>query len=317
MKLSRLVAFLNHLDNINVGNATLALGQCLDPTLHSVTTHELQFGDHSRRLQRIKSNINDSLREFHSVIDELKADIRSNIESLEPHYLRESYRLYNQEMKNDSTQLMLGRRPSLSPETESYIRSRISRHGDWRYPGLIIRPGLESWVRDLVALDPMYIADVNHDMLEPFLSSFTEEYRNRVRSYIIRETTDFPMLSNLPQNQMAFVLVYNYFNFKPLEIIRQFLQEIFDCMKPGGVLAFTFNNCDRSGGVDLAERYFMCYTPGRLLLTATELVGFEMVHTYDIDAAATWVELKKPGELTSHRGGQALARIVPIASRKK
>jgi hypothetical protein len=41
---------------------------------------------------------------------------------------------------------------------------------------------------------------------------------------------------------------------------------------------------------------------------ATEL-GYKIVRRESIDAASTWVELKKPGQLTSIRGGQCLAGV--------
>jgi hypothetical protein len=80
-------------------------------------------------------------------------------------------------------------------------------------------------------------------------------------------------------------------------------------------LAFTFNDCDRWGGVEMAERHYACYTPGRLLLAAAELTGYESLHRYDIDAGITWLELRRPGVLHNLRGGQALARILPESSR--
>jgi hypothetical protein len=43
-----------------------------------------------------------------------------------------------------------------------------------------------------------------------------------------------------------------------------------------------------------------------------EYVGFELKFRYDDDTGpSTWIELQKPGTLTSLRGGQALAKILP------
>ena len=75
-------------------------------------------------------------------------------------------------------------------------------------------------------------------------------------------------------------------------------------------MAFTFNDCDRAGGVELVERHFMCYTPGSMIVALCESLGFEIQQRYQIDASNTWLELQRPGELTSLRGGQSLAKIV-------
>ena len=80
-------------------------------------------------------------------------------------------------------------------------------------------------------------------------------------------------------------------------------------LRTGGTFFFNFNDCDQQGGVALTEHYFSCYTPGRLIYEYAEQVGYEIVHQETIDAASTWVELKKPGQLTSIRGGQCLAGI--------
>lgn len=315
MKLSCLVSYLNHLDSMAVQAAGKAVGLVLDPMIHDVINHELQFGEHSPRLAAINHSVQNSTKDFQHEMATLRDQVLTNIEHLEPQYLAESYKLYSQNMRNDSTELMLNRRFNLDQHAACHVRSRIMNYADWHYPGMVVRPGLEPWIQDLVALDPMYLVDVDHDMLRPCMQCFPPEYQHRLRCYIIREYTDTVTLMDLPRQQMAFVLVYNYFHYKPLEVIRCMLSEIWQCLRPGGVVAFTFNNCDRSGAVELAERYFMCYTPARLVLPAAELLGFELVHTYDIDAATTWIELRRPGELHSLRGGQALAKPVPIQGR--
>lgn len=310
MKLSHLVDYLNHLDSSKTDDAHTALAGHVDPLLHTIETHNLQFPEITDRLRTCRSRMTEGLNAYTDAIGDLKHEIKCNIELLEPHYHRESYKLYSENMVNDSNQHILDRRPALDNANITYIRARLMRHSDWHYPGMILRPGLESWINDLVALDPMYLVDVNHELLLPCVTRFAPEYQQRLRKYVIKESADSPMLDQLPQSQISFVLAYNYFHYKPLELIRCFLKEMYDLLRPGGIVMFTFNNCDRSGGVALAERYFMCYTPGRLVLSAAEMLGFDVAHTYDIDAATTWVELQKPGELCSKRGGQALAKLV-------
>lgn len=310
MKLSNLVAYLNLLENLKINEAQVALSNVLDPVRHSIITNELQFGDCSRRIENLYQKINGDLGGINTVIHDLQQHIRSEIEKSEPYYLQQSYDLYYEGMRYDSVEHMLNRRFYPEPEVSAHIKSRISRHSDWRYPGMILRPGLEDWIYDLVALDPIYLVDTDHAMLDPSISGFPSEYQRRTCRHVIKESTDTTMLHDLPQDQIAFVLAYNYFNYRPMEMIRCMLKEMFQCIRSGGTLAFTFNDCDRAGGVEMAERCYMCYTPGRLVLAAADMLGFQITHVYRIDSAITWVELKKPGELHSYRGGQALARIV-------
>jgi len=127
----------------------------------------------------------------------------------------------------------------------------------------------------------------------------------------IQESSERTMLHDLPDNQFGFCLAYNFFHYKPFEIMRGYLNEIHAKLRPGGVLAFTFNDGDRRGAVDLAERNMNCYTPGRLVTAICEKLGFEIEQKHIISAAATWIELRKPGVKTSLRGGQALAELKP------
>jgi hypothetical protein len=310
MKLSNLVAYLNHLDSFDTQGAQQVLQQHVDPVLHVIKTHDLQFSGIVDRLGTARRTLDTTLSDIDSAILDLKKEIKSNIESMEPKYLVASYNLYSEGMVHDTDQHILERRFALDEASRDYLRARIMRHSDWHYPGMMIRPGLENWIQDLVALDPMYLVDTSDSLLDPCRQRFPIEYQNRLRSYVIKESTEHTMLAKLPQQQMAFVLMYNFLHYKPMELIRCYLQEIYGCLRPGGTLAFTFNNCDRTGGVSNAERFYMCYTPARLILAAAEFAGFEITHVYHIDAASTWVELTKPGKMTNIRGGQTLAKIV-------
>ena len=96
-----------------------------------------------------------------------------------------------------------------------------------------------------------------------------------------------------------------------MEIVTQYLTEIYQKLAPGGTLIMTFNNCDRVAGLKLVEQNYSCYTPGQAISQWAEDIGYDTIFQYDIDAAVTWIELQRPGQLTSVRGGQALAKIIP------
>lgn len=309
MKLSSLVSYLNHLERMDLMAGRQDLARIFDPITHTIEHHEIQFGDLGKNLRDAHNHINDTIDDFARVFNDIKKQVRSCIHNLESSYLQQSYSLYEQAQQHDTCEYILQRRPSLTDANKQYLRARLLRHSNWLYPGMIMRPGLEDWVDDLVGLDPLYLVDTDMQLLAPARDKFVDAYSNRLRLYVIREGIDHDMLAQLPQQQMALAFVYNYFQFKPLEIIRAMLSEIFKIMRPGGTVIFSFNDCDRSGAVELAERNFTCYTPGRLVLSAAEMMGFEIDHVYHIDAASTWVEMRRPGQLHSYRGGQALARL--------
>lgn len=310
MKLSQLVSYLNHLDQFCLDQTQQDLQKNIDPVLHFIRHHDLQFGHIMADMDRKRADIMVQLQALQASLQQLRNEIQHDIDSLQTLYCENSYRLYSQEMVKDSDEVILQRRFQLNDTTAQYIRSRVMRYADWHYPGMIIRPGLEPWIQDLVALDPLYLVDIRMELLTPCQMDFTTNYVQRLRCYTIQEDVDRDMLHQLPKNQMAFVLAYNYFHYKPLDFVRKMLQEVWHCLRPGGTFAFTFNDCDRAGAVELAERAFMCYTPGGLVLAAAEMIGYQRTQIYHVDAACTWVELVKPGTLHSLRGGQSLAKIV-------
>jgi hypothetical protein len=74
----------------------------------------------------------------------------------------------------------------------------------------------------------------------------------------------------------------------------------------------TFNDCDNEKAVRLAETYYACYTPGKMVREIASRIGYEIYFNWNDSVPTTWLELQKPGTLTSIRGGQALAKIVHL-----
>ena len=109
-------------------------------------------------------------------------------------------------------------------------------------------------------------------------------------------------------------MAWNFFHYKPFEVIKQYLTEMYQKLRPGGVFAFSINDGDLSGGVANAERMFMCYTPGSMILSMAERIGYIIELRHEFDRAMTWIELQRSGQQSSLRGGQALAKIIPKAS---
>lgn len=310
MKLSTLVHYKNLLEKYVPSDIPSVINGQVGHVRYVISDHAIQFPELIQKLDLEYQSILESCDRFTRTIQEIQAEIQTLIDSVESEYFAKSYHLYEKFLRQDETDYILNRRLNLTDEVIEYLHGRIRSYGDWHYPGMIIHPGLEDWIYDLVACDPLYLVDREMDMLSPALGKFNPEYQRRLRTHFVKNTEDDLVLETLPNGQIGFCLVYNFFNFKPFEIIKTYLEEIYSKLRPGGTIAFTFNNCDRSGAVELVERNFMCYTPGKLLLTLCESIGYKIVQTYQLDAACTWVEMRKPGKLVSLRGGQSLAKIV-------
>jgi hypothetical protein len=115
----------------------------------------------------------------------------------------------------------------------------------------------------------------------------------------------------LPDNQFGLVFVYDFFNYKPLRIIERYLRNLMNKIRPGGVLAMTINDCDHAHAVRRVEQDISCYTPGHMI----ESIWLNLKYEKNFDFTSEWgwryIELRRPGAITSLRGGQSLAKIIP------
>lgn len=310
MKLSELIAFKNQLDQLSA----IPVQKEADIKINKITHLVEQFPltvSHSEQINQQRLDITQKFIEFEDHLNELKQSIKKQIEDAERPWFAESYRLYEEEMIFETAEYTLDRRPIIADETKDFYKARISRYTDWKYPAMVIRPGLETYVNDMVACDPLYLVDEKYSLLTPVLDQYNEVYRRRVRPYVINERQEGEILTQLPAGQFGLIFAYNFFNFRPLEVIRQYLVELYQKLRIGGVLIMTINDCDRDKGVMLVEQHFACYTPGNMIIDLAKSIGFELEFSWNDEGPSTWIELRRPGELTSLRGGQTLAKVVP------
>jgi len=319
MKLSELVAYRNHLSGFDVDNIQYTARHKLEEIVYTVQNSVIQPRAFTQTLQEDQERVVDAFGHFSSTLVELISELDSMIVTAEKTQYAESTRLYNEEMarygrldefrNKKVNQHILDRRMPMTADVQQMISNRIKSYVDWKYPGLIIRPGVETFISDLVALDPLYIVDYSKELLQPALAAFPEEYQRRLRIYE-QDPCSTDVLDTLPNNQFGMCLAFNFFEFTPLEVVEQYLKNIFNKLRPGGILAMTFNDCDRAHCVALVEKNFCFYTPGKRVTAIAKSIGYRQLFSWTDTNNLTWLELRKPGELDSIRGGQTLAKII-------
>lgn len=312
LKISTLLSLLDEIDKFDLAKSQDAANATMGWVLPTITNFpdiaDLVYHD----IDTTYKLVHDSINKFDQSVVQAKQTIKEKIRELESQYFVKSDELYDEGVRtHENPSAVLDRRFSLSPDIEKILSDRIGIRADWRWPGAIIRPGLEVWIEKLVALDPLYLLDESRVLLDFSLQQrFNQQYKSRLRKIILNANKTKRLLEELPDNQFGYFLVYNFFNYRPLHVIQQYLKEIYVKLKPGGSVGFTINNCDRPGGADLSERNYASYTPGHAVIDSAQESGFELTYQLDINAAVTWFELKRPGVLTTLRGGQPLAKIV-------
>jgi hypothetical protein len=310
MKLSDIVAKLNLFDSLDVASECATAMGLLNNIEYVVTEHAGPYQTASNNIIKTHNELIHNIAKFSAQVESLKQDLKDEIVQHEQEYLDHSLYLYREEYKHNSPEVILNRRMRIDNADDLILRTRLKNLTDWRIPGMIIRPGAETYIEDMVPLDPLYVVDHDRELMHPAISKFTPEYQRRLREYVINDWADGPILDELPNNQLGTIFAYHYFNHKPMPVICKFLTEFYEKLRPGGTVLMTYNNCDRAHGVIRAEHTWMLYTPRRLIERHAIGLGFELTDAYDGKGDVSWLEFRKPGEITSLRGGQTLAKIV-------
>ena len=317
MKLSQIIAYKNLLDSITPLNSSPLVHDILNPILKVVESGELQFEYQTQQLQQHYRYIHRSLNDFENTIEEIKESIQKLIEQTESIYYKNSTEFYLTDSVNETAEYIFNRKLPVFDEVIGKLITRIQFHNNWQHPGMIIRPGHENWINYLVGCDPLYLVDQSNELIDPAVLRFNDQYQRRLRTYTIQESTDAHIFDCIPDSQLGICFVWNFFNYKPIEIIEMYLKELYTKLKPGGTVAMTFNNCDRSEGTQLFEQHFMSYTPEREVINRAKAIGYIVTYNFRLDSSNNWLELQRPGQITSLKGGQSLAKIVDTDDRYK
>ena len=262
------------------------------------------------RIRSIYSDINqknkDIIAEVSRIIDSIDHNISNILES----------KNVNSDVFGESTIR------SLLPTNKSIrtiFNNKISKISQVRYPGLQINTrffspakinpsNIDGWISLMVASDPLYLMGPSIEILQESLRSFPEIYQKRVRLYELNNKRD---LSTLPQAQFNLIFCWDFFNYLPNDIIDFYLQQMMRLLRPGGILLFTYNNCDLAMSAKLVDWDSASWCTPLLLEKiyskhGFELVGFDDIISDDVNVShVSWAELKRPGDLTTSKLLQA------------
>lgn len=314
MKISQLISYRHILDSINLNQVNNNAMASIQEVLRELNTHNVDFENLKEDINETCNTIDAELRKFESKVNRFKKALQDYIGTVDQSYYAKSERLY-MEGRNDRPDYILDRTSRCKllnhPENLELFVGRLNNYVSWKFPAMQLRPANCQISDYIVGSDPLYLADTNHDLLEPARKHWTSDYQRRLRYYVINESEKEP-LKELPDNQLGLVVAIDFFNYKSLNIVQRYLRDIFVKLRPGGVAMLTFNNCDYPNAVDIFEKGFYCYTPGHKIKEYCKELGFEFIASFDLDENISWIEIKKPGEITSIRGGQTLGRILTI-----
>ena len=221
MKLSDLVRYLNLLESKDADPDITDSIQHLYGVAHVVANNRIQIDQISEIMAQDIVDLENQYNKFLATFNTLRDQLKQRISDREQSMYDESQRIYEQEMVFETADWILNRRFQATTDDLMELRTRIRNYGDWRLPGMVIRPALETFVEDMVPLDPLYVVDTMQDLVDPCVNKFTPEYRRRLRVYVVNDYKDPQPLHNMPDNQFGFIFAYNFLNYKPVSVIER------------------------------------------------------------------------------------------------
>lgn len=227
---------------------------------------------------------------------------------------------------------------------DSIVTDRIIRYCDWHYPGLVIGARPNQPIDAMTACDPLYITtpvvkveldpsltvldlpEYKANVTEPWsaqyeyanfrlgklVKDYSQQYQRRVRLYPVDDANFY----KLPRGQFGFIFAWDYFNWINLTNVTVYLNNIYHLLRPGGVLMFSYNNCDLLDSARVADDEIMSYASATKLKTIAESIGYEIVVFEDHQIRnghfnyISWAELKRPGQLITVKSHQAVGKII-------
>lgn len=196
------------------------------------------------------------------------------------------------------------------------VKTKIKQYCDWHYPGLQLNCSKKEWADCMVTCDPLYLVDSSEASavrkLTDIISEYPSQYQNRLRLYSVNEH-DF---SVLPLAQFSIIVCWDFLNYIELASIAEYMQQMFTLLRAGGVFMFSYNNCDIVESAGLAEGNEMSWASAHAIKQLCNDIGYEVITFEDREtndahiAYCSWVEIRKPGVLTTVKAHQVAGKIL-------
>lgn len=293
-------------------NSAPAQSQVLDlfvelkSALASYPFHEIDVFE--QEIMHLMTNLNQSTRE---IADKLQEQIDEFADDCN----QKSLDMYQDGLLHDTPEYLFDKNSQYFNNTPADAKhaflEKIKTKINWQYPAMEIRPNNGYITENLVACDPLYLVDTREDMFGRIYEAWNDIYQKRVRYYTVNEQ-DLEILNQLPENQFGLVVSADFFDRRPLELIRKYLAEIYTKLRPGGTAFFTFNDCDYPEGIENFNNIYYCYTPGHTIIEYCNDVGYIVKEKCKLDGALSYLEVQKPGTINTIRAGQTLGKIIDI-----
>ena len=309
MKLSNLVKNKKQISELDYKKITIEHEKYLNDLRSVMGSCEIEYVDYIQQINQELDNLKKTIEHTKSITDNLLTDIKNQIDEKTKNWHQAGYTVRGEYQFTTATTIDLERsnRSAVPADTtKQRVLGVIQQYSNSQYACLEIGPGDGEWTPHLVASDPLYLVDIHQDFLDSTLFKFPEQYRRRIRPYLIEFNNQYN-LNMLPQNQFGFIFSWNVFDYFPSTELKLYLESCLNVLRPGGRMVFSYNNCDTLTGVNFAEIGNKSWMTEEIVLTICKNLGFEVEISNTENES--WVCIKKPGEMTTAKTHQALGEI--------
>ena len=340
MRISDLVRFRNILqeslgslsllrpinDVYTILNSTITSNNRIDESFH------FPINNYAKRIQNLLFESEEIVNDIKKYISDInkQIDLMADEQFNNDHFKQEWQRVFKNGLLRDFY---------VTDEINLLVQARISQYIDWHYPALQFgcryngqEPKKQKdkfktlgqqlndpdvfleFTNNLTGSEPLYVCDFNKESMQRCIAKFNTDYQKKICQYIIEDNN----FNALPQNQFSFILCWNMFNYVTLEILEKYIINLMSLLRPGGVILFSYNNCDLIESMVLTEIGSASYIPKRHIEQLCNKHNFELVASFDIQnevdliefTRISWVEIKKPGGLTTIKANSSLGQII-------
>lgn len=312
MKISDLISQKQVVNSWNLQAEIDALNSKLtDMLLNIQSFNSIEETDRFNALRQKIAALTMAADDVTAEIDNLNLSVGNSLLAMSHEPLVQSYKMY-EERKNWFNAEESAKVRSLdsfkdNPEAVALFDAHIKRYAHWLLPTLYVRPNSTHFINSLKANDTLYIAE-QCNVTNWLKDNMEANMFKQIRFKLINENKPHFITGLIPANQLGLIVMEHFMHFKPLEVMKQYLTESMELLRPGGHLIFTYNNCDVVSGAKGFERGLYCFQPGGMVKGMCERVGFEIADETTTDRVS-WFVLRKPGELASLKGSKTLGQI--------
>jgi SAM-dependent methyltransferase len=314
--LRNLVKYKQMVESIDFDTIRRNINSSLSEVSNDLDLHDFDVQNLKDSMLQKHLMVLNILEDWSLDLNTFREEIHKQATTLEEPYYEKSNEIYTMRM-NDSVQEKMDRQIFnnilYNEEFNTLLQDRIRIYADSQYAGLQLAPGNGDITNLLVCCNPLYLIDDSDDMFRHIRNWREPAYQRRLRYYTVDEKEQ-DILKEMPRNQLGLIVALNWFNFRPMKIIKKYLQSMMQVLRPGGVIIFTYNNCDYPKAIDKVDEMYYCYSTSKVVKDTCIQLGYEIINSFDkgydeLDMGISWLEIKKPGTRNTIRRSETMGHI--------